>query len=645
MHYPPLRRSRAWQYTTRQRKPACCWRELGERVTDQTKTTGKRGFLAELSRRHVWRAAVLYAGAAWALSQGIAQLGPLFDAPDWAMRGFVIACIIGFPFWIAFAWFYAWTPEGFKREEEVERTPALSRATGRKLDLGIIGVLIVAVVLLASGYFVHRSVPAVAPGALATATPFTPPADTLVVLPFANLSGDKSQQYFSDGITEELTNALGQATGLKVIAWDTASHYRDSTQPATAIGKALDVANVLTGKILRQGNDVRVIVELVNARTGYQVWADHYDDSLANVFKVQDRISAAIAGALKVKFASLGAAPTVNPEAHDLVLRARALTDKAHTAALFEQARTLFEQAIALDPGYADAHAGLAHAWVELTQFSTLPLKEALPKVREAANKALALDPRNVEALVMLGNADAAENRITEAKAEYQRALAIDPSSAVAHLDYGTVLPLKQALAQEQEAVQLDPESATAQNNLATTELDVGDYAQALAPWRATLRLDPTSADSALELALTYALLHRNEDAVKAFGLAQPDAELGKALVAAGRLTYQSLLDPKLHAQALAAVEALRRRADLDPFSMGDVLQLELALGGNKTALEQLPRFCASSPVACSDISANPEWLPLRGQPRFKALVKQYDTISPPAAAASAAPPSAASSP
>src|SRR6185312_10009333 len=173
---------------------------------------------------------------------------------------------------------------------------------------------------------------------------------------------------------------------------------------------------------------------------------------------------------------------------------------------------------------------------------------------------------------------------------------------------------LKQEQAQEQEAVQLDPDNATAQNNLAVVELDLGEYAQALVPWQVVMRLDPHSADSAIWLALANSLLHRNADAVKAFDLAQPQTELAKALVAAGRLTYQSLLDPKLHPQALAAVGALRRRTDLNPLSMLGIIQLELALGQNDTALEQLPKLCASVAVGCNDLSVYPVYLPLHGQ-------------------------------
>lgn len=631
----------------------------------------KPGFLEELQRRHVWRVAAAYAVAGWLLVQVATQVFPIFHMPDWTAQIVVLLVVLGFPIAVIFAWVYEITPEGVRRTVAADSPDArpeyANQQIGRKLNTVITAVLVLAVALLGWRLLVLRhaggattpqpvataqaqiddktgKAPAVHP-APATPAAFNPGADTIVVLPFANLGGDPKQQYFSDGITEELTNALGQNTSLKVIAWDTASKFRDSKQSAADIARKLNVANVLTGKILREGNAVRVIVELVNARTGYQVWSNHYDDSLANVFQVQDQISAAIAGALKVKFADIGAAPTVNPQAHDLVLQARALMEKAQSAAPVEQARKLYEQAISLAPSYADAHAGLARVWFELTQYSTLSLKDALPKMRAEANKALALDPRNARALVVLAVADQAEGKIAEARVGFERALALDPSNAIAHLDYGMVLPLKQEQAQEQEAVQLDPDNATAQNNLAVVELDLGEYAQALVPWQAVMRLDPHSADSAIWLALANSLLHRNADAVKAFDLAQPQTELAKALVAAGRLTYQSLLDPKLHPQALAAVGALRRRTDLNPLSMLGMIQLELALGQNDTALEQLPKLCASVAVGCNDLSVYPVYLPLHGQPAFEALVKQYDTVSKPAPAADASPVSAATSP
>jgi len=595
-------------------------------------------FFAELKRRNVLRAAVLYAGAAWAFGQGLSQFSPALNLPDYATRWFLIAAVIGFPFWVGFAWFYEFTPQGFKRDEDVAADAPARHSNSRKLDVAIIGVLIVAVVLLGSGYFVRRGASADTKTSTVASAAFHPPTGTIVVLPFANLGGDPKQQYFSDGITEELTNALGQNTGLRVIAWDTASKYRDSKQSATDIGKALDVASVLTGKIERQGDNVRVIVELVNAANGYQLWSDHYDDQLKNIFAVQDKISAAISGALKVKLAATRTVHSVNPQAYDLVLKARALTNRGRTAAPFEQARALLEQAIALDPDYAEAHAALAFVWFDLTQLSTLPLKDALPKARAEANRALVLEPDNVSAIVALAITDVTEGKRAEARAGYQRAIELDPSNATAHLNYAVMLPMQQALAETLEAVQLDPGNATAQNDLAVGYLDLGEYAQALPHIQALLRLDPHSADSALTLALTHALLHRNAEAVQAFDLVQPETPLGKALVAAGRLAYQSMIDPARHAQAVAAVEALGRRADLDPGSLGDVIELDLVLGEKHGALARLPGLCASASVICSDLSVNPVWLPLRGDPGFEELVKQYDIVSKPAAAASASP-------
>ena len=594
----------------------------------------KLGFFAELKRRNVLRAAVLYAGAVWALSQGISQLSPALGLPDYATRWFLIAAMIGFPFWLAFAWFYQFTPQGIKRESEVASSGSITHSTARKLDFAIIGVLMVAVALLASGYFIKRGTPAYAG---VTSAKFDPPVDTLVVLPFTNLGGDPGQQYFSDGITEELTNALGQNTALRVIAWDTASKYRDSKQSATDIAKTLDVANVLTGKILRQGNAVRVIVELVNARTGYQVWSNHYDDSLANVFQVQDKITASISDALKVKFAAAHTAQTVNPAAHDLVLKARVLMQTGRSAAPYEPARKLLEQAVAIAPDYADAHALLARAQGDLIQYSDLSLKDALPRVHAEANRALQLDPGNVDALLALANADMDEGRNAAASKGFQHVIELDPSNATAHLDYGLLLPPKQALAETLEAARLDPDNATAQNNLVTGYMNLGEYQKALAPLLMLAKLAPHSVSTAFVLAQDYTLLHRDRDAITAFDLVHPDTPLGRQLVAAGKLAYQSLLDPKLRPQALAAADALRKRSDLDPDSLYNLFMAYLVLDQKDVALDLLDRSCAPTPFACSDFAVNPTYITLRGNRRFEALVKKYDTTSkPPAAAAPA---------
>ncbi len=581
-------------------------------------------FLSELKHRNVLRAAVLYAGAIWALAQGISQLTPAVGLPDVATRWFLIAAVIGFPLWLAFAWFYEFTPQGIKRESDVAPNASITHSTARKLDFAIIGVLIVAVVLLGSGYFIRRH----APTAVASKTAaFNPPADTLVVLPFKNLSGDSKQQYFSDGITEELTDALGQNPALRVIAWDTASKYRNSSETAGAIGKALNVAHILHGSIAREGDQVRITPELVDARTGYQVWSQHYDDSFANIFKVQDQVSQSIASALKVKLAQadLPAGGTRNPQAHELVLKGRALVEKLN-AASFEAARQDFEQALILDPDYADAHALLSRVLLQLTERSDLPLKTTLLAIRAHAEKALALDPRNADAWAALGNADSDSDPpdFAKARAELQEALALDPSNSAAHLDYGNVLPLKPALAQEQEATLLDPANATAWNNLATAAQDLGDWPQMIRASEVLLRLDPPGVDSAFYLAYAYQQLQQADKTLMGFDRVQPATDLDKQQVAAGRLAYRAAQDPTLRPQALAALDALSRHQS-NPDVAGNLLQLYLALGQSAPALQLLESYCPADPIGCDDLAINPMYWALRADPRFQQLAKKYN--------------------
>lgn len=595
-------------------------------------------FFAELKRRNVLRAGVLYAGAVWALSQGISQLSPALDLQTDVTRWFLVACAILFPFWLAFAWLYEFTPQGIRRESEVAPGESIAHTTARKLDFAIIGVLAIAVLLLAWRLLVldHRA-PAVARVAAAATPPkaipaaFNPPKDTLVVLPFKNLSGDPKQQYFSDGITQELTGALGQNPALRVIAWETASTLRDSALTARAVGEKLDVANILHGSIAREGNEVRISVELVSAVTGYELWSQHYDDSFANIFAVQDKVSQAIAQALQVKFAQaeLPQGGTSNPEAHDLVLKGRALMHK-FDAASFEAARKAFEQAIALDPNYADAHALLSHALFDLTQRSDLSLKATLPQIRAEAGKALALDPNNADAWVELGVADMESDPPdrAKAKAEFQKALALDPSNVAAHIDYGNLLPpLKQNVEQTQEATRLDPDNATAWNNLATNDQDLGDWAQSVTAAQALIRLDPASVDSAFYLAYAYQQLHQYEKMVAAFDLVKPTTPVDREQVATGRLAYRAVADPALRPQALAALKALSRHQS-NPDVVANLVTMYASLGEHGAVLQALEPLCPATPAACNDLAINPMYTALRADPRFQKLVKQYNTTT-----------------
>ncbi|MGH8212545.1 MAG: hypothetical protein ACREPP_04850, partial [Rhodanobacteraceae bacterium] len=221
------------------------------------------GFLHELRRRNVLRAALLYAGAVWAFGQGLSQFSPALGLPDWTTRWFLVAACIGFPFWLTFAWFYEFTPTGLKRESEIDPAESVTAHTGRKLDFWIIGVLAVAVVLLVTNQFVlRRDATSTADASTIAATLAKVPQKSIAVLPFANEGGDTDQQYFSDGLSEDFINALSQFAGLKVIGRNSAFQFRNSKDDAKTIGEKLGVAHLLEGSVRRQGDTVRVSAEL-----------------------------------------------------------------------------------------------------------------------------------------------------------------------------------------------------------------------------------------------------------------------------------------------------------------------------------------------------------------------------------------------
>src|SRR5690242_9643495 len=216
-----------------------------------------RNLFAELKRRNVIRTAILYLGAVWALAQGISQLGPSLGAPEWATRWFLVAAAIGFPFWIAFSWFYEFTPQGLKRESEIDPADSIAHRTGRKLDFAIIGVLALAVVLLLTDRFVLRH------GVNeTTAMPIL--EKSIAVLPFENLSGDKENAYFADGVQDEILTDLAKIAELKVISRTSAMQYKtEFARNLRKIGEELSVAHVLEGSVQRAANKVRVNVQLI----------------------------------------------------------------------------------------------------------------------------------------------------------------------------------------------------------------------------------------------------------------------------------------------------------------------------------------------------------------------------------------------
>ncbi|OOG58468.1 hypothetical protein B0E47_04405 [Rhodanobacter sp. B05] len=417
----------------------------------------------ELKRRNVLRAAALYAGAVWALAQGISQLGPPLGAPAWITRWFVIAACVGFPFWIAFAWFYEWTPQGLRRESEIAPDDSVAHSTGRKLDKWIIAVLAVAVVLLLTDRFIS-------PRGTGGITD-----KSIAVLPLSNESGERDQQYFSDGLSEDLITALSQFAGLKVIARDSSFKFRNSSDDPKTIGEKLGVAHLLEGSVQRAGDVVRVSATLIKAADGTAVWSQHYDRPYKDLFALQDDITQKVAAALKAKLLDNGKAapqgdrpPSGSLDAWNAYSRGRfhaVLIDPADA----HEAIAFFQQATAIDPHYARAYANLAYTWATLggTFLSGEEQRQAFVKGRAAAERALQLDPdmamAHVSRAVLLQWADF---DWTGAEAEYRRAVELAPNDSLPQFGLGLVLGAlgdpRRAIPLIRRSIATDPRSGAA---------------------------------------------------------------------------------------------------------------------------------------------------------------------------------------
>src|SRR2546423_817447 len=345
-----------------------------------------RSFFSELKRRNVIRTAILYVGAVWALAQGISQLGPSVDAPEWATRWFLVAAAIGFPFWIAFAWFYEFTPQGLKRESEIDPTKSITHQTGRKLDFAIIGVLAVAVVLLLTDRFVlHHGVNETA------AAPI--PEKSVAVLPFVDMSQAKDQEFFSDGISEELLNVLSKVPQLQVAARTSSFSFKGKHIQLPEIARQLHVANMLEGSVRKSGDQLRITAQLVLAAEGYHLWSETYDRKMDDIFKIQDEIAGEVVKELKVKL--LGAAPkarTTDPKAYALYLQAREL-GRQNNAEAFAKSDALYRQELEIDPRYAPAWERMAKNFPIKESAGLLSQQQRVARARAAAVQALAIDP------------------------------------------------------------------------------------------------------------------------------------------------------------------------------------------------------------------------------------------------------------
>jgi len=575
-------------------------------------------FLSELKRRNVLRVAAFYATAGWLLVQIATQVLPVFEVPAWTMRVVVTAVVLGFPFAVLFAWFYELTPEGLKLESKIDPAESIKRGTGRKLDRLIIALLATAVVVLLANQFVpHRN----RADALAKA---------IAVLPLVNDTGDSNDEYFADGLSEELISALSQIKDLKVIGRTSSFHFKNTNEGSKAIGVALGVGYLLEGSVRKSSGRARIAVNLVRAVDGVNTWSQIYDRALPDIFAVQAEIAQSVAGALKV--ALLGAtgknpdAPSnQNVDAYTAYLQGR-FHEQLYTAADLRKAIEFYETATRSDPHYALAYAALSKSWWALGDTTGEDVAEANRKARAAAERAVAEDPNSAEAHAALGQILVSVDRNAKgAEAEYRRALELDPASAEPKIGLSSVIAdfgqIEEAVVLLQQAVQLEPLSTNAHFDLARLLTSLGRYDEAVRSVNKAIQLQPGGAGTWEMLALVEAKRGDGEAALRA-ATQESDPDWRAYAIA---LAQQARGDAKAADEALNALIAGHSN-DMS-FQIATVYAFR---GDADKTFEWLEQAYKKQDPGVMAIVDNPFTRELRSDPRFGAFCKKIGVPFPP---------------
>jgi TolB-like protein len=458
------------------------------------------------------------------------------------------------------------------------------------------------------------------------------------------MSGDPKNDYFSDGITEEILNALAQVPKLKVAARTSAFAFKGKEEDLRKVGEVLDVATVLEGSVQRSGDEVRITAQLIDTRSGYHLWSEKYDRKLTSIFAVEDEISKAIADKLRVQLVggggqSLIRRATTDPQAHALYLQG--IAEIAKRGPALGNAATLLQQATARDPGYADAWAGLSQAQELLPWYQLADWPDSLAAAEQSAKRALALDPQSGEAHAALANVLRDRLEYAAADQEYRKALALSPGSSEIRNQYAQLLNAvgvsDAMLRQERIAISLDPLAPNPRYMLGFELVIQHRYPEAVAEFEKVLEQTPDYAYARFHLALTNLYEGHDDAALKMARAAASKAGQDPATI---EILLGGCTDPALRPAAL------KRVADIDRIEIAKLDDLAKAfwysqLGAREQALASLQRWVADAPIGQRFNGVRwlrlPTFDPLRDDPRFKAALRRLDLPYAPEGAAAPA--------
>lgn len=428
-------------------------------------------FFNELKRRNVIKVAAAYIIVSWLIMQAGDTLAPALHLPEWINSALVFFLILGFPLAMFFAWAFELTPEGIKKEKDVDRSQSVTNVTGQKLNHTIIALLV-----LTLGYFVYDKFlaqPQMVEDAatVADTTSATPENDfqTIAVLPFVNMSEDSSNEYFSDGLTEELLNILAKIKELRVAGRTSSFAFKGQHDDLRLIGEKLNVATILEGSVRRDDkrNRVRITAQLINVEDGFHLWSETYDRELDDIFAIQDEIARKVAQAMRITLLGedevrLEQIVSTEINAYDTYLRALQNLNKNSFESLSDAARQ-FQQAIALDPAFLPAKLGLINAWSQMAKTGAISRQEALTRGLPLLEAVLEEQPDNSDARVQLAIFRIYQEDYQAAETDFTTALETDPRNATGLQEFGRFLynggQVERGLALIDAALKIEPYS------------------------------------------------------------------------------------------------------------------------------------------------------------------------------------------
>jgi TolB-like protein/Tfp pilus assembly protein PilF len=582
--------------------------------------------IAELKRRNVFRVGVAYAIVAWLLVEVASVVLPTFGAPDWVLKALTFLVILGFPLALILAWAFELTPEGIKLEKTVDRAASITKQTRRKLDFSIIGLLAVALIFVVVDNYVLEAEPEQAEAA-AEQVPATKSAareKSIAVLPFVNMSDDPANEYFSDGISEELLNALAKVTDLSVAARTSSFRFKGQDLGVGEIAEILNVAHVLEGSVRKAGNRVRITAQLIRADSGFHIWSATYDRTLDDIFAVQEEIARAIVDALKTKLGLRGGkllayAGTENVEAYNLYLRGRYLTLGEGAEAVAAGIKSL-EAALRLDPGFARAWANLAVAYGIYNEFNP-DMKDAFALADQAADEALALDASLALAHSVKAGLHLSKLEWRLAGEAFEHAVTLEPNEPTSRDWYSQYLfivgDFEAALRQSEEALRLDPGSRFPWFQLGFLHYSMGDVEAGLKVFKQAIETDPVAAAYAYLFLAAHSQLTGDYDAMLSDHLTYLRfSGASEDIVDWARRRAAALKNPKLKAGVIDDITAAYQRGDVADAVIGlyaaDLGAYDLAA---QIAEDLLPKHFQNS----QDVFVPIMWL---SHPRFREFRK-----------------------